>query len=126
MINEYIMNSSFDEMGNVKIPKHKVTEVILHCFTLTKNKQQSNWKYAEDANPNPNDGKRHHIRSFVIAHDDNPYPNTTKLKALLTTPTTNHSNIKTSGDYGKKLDGFCPTCLASVKLECRTKFGGIW
>lgn len=104
----------------------KETAVILHSFTLTRDGEARKWKYLEDANPNHNDGKRHRVRAFIIAHNDVPYPDTTKLKALMAIPTSNHSNITNSEDYGSKLGGFCPTCLASVKAECKKKFGGNW
>lgn len=104
----------------------KITEVVLHCYTLTRNPKRPQWDYSEDLNPDPDDGKRHRIRSFVIAHDDNPFPNTGKLKSLLAIPTVNHSNIKNSGDYGSKLGGFCPGCLSKAKTECKKKFRGNW
>lgn len=106
-----------------KTEAYKETSVILHCYTLTRDENRD-WSYSEDANPNPNDGKRHRIRSFVIAHDDNPYPSVTKLKSMLTTAKlTSHSNIKNSKDYGEKLGEFCSKCLVTVKKECKAKFG---
>ena len=102
----------------------KITSVILHSYTLSKTGDQ--WAYSQDRNPDPDDGSRHRIRSFVIAHDDNPFPDETKLKSLLAIPTTDHSDVKNSSDYGRKLGGFCPTCLDMVKRECKRKFGGNW
>lgn len=107
--------------------KYKETSVILHCYTLRRNRKKKEWNYSEDTNPDPNDGKRHRIRSFVIAHDNNPYLNTAKLKAMLNNPPLkDHSLIETSEDYGSKLGGFCVGCLSTVKSECKTKFGGDW
>lgn len=117
-----LRNSFVQPMGSIS--KYKETSVILHSYTLAS--VNNEWQYNEDVNPDPNDGKRHKIRSFVIAHDNNPYPDTVKLKALLAIPTVNHSNIKNSSDYGSKLGGFCPTCLTKVKTECKKKFGGSW
>lgn len=104
----------------------KVTEVILHSFTCTPDLKTKSWKYSEDVNPNLNDGKRHKVRGLIIAQDNNPYPNITRLKEILTQPIVNHSNIKNSKDYGTKLINFCPTCLAMTKSECKKKFGGNW
>ena len=99
------------------VPAHKETSVILHCYTITDE------VFVEDVNPNPNDGKRHKIRSFIIAYDDKTYPSVTTLKSMLTNAKiTNHSNIKTSQDYGSKLGNFCPKCLAMVKKEVNRKF----
>ncbi len=99
--------------------KSKIT-VILHSYTLKRN--QTQWDYSEDINPNPNDGNRHHIRSFIIAIDDKPYPSEAKLKTMLQQQTKSHSNIKTSQQYGEKLGGFCPQCLAVVRQECNKKW----
>lgn len=126
MIRDTFRSETRNPDGTIELSAHKETSVILHCYTLSKNDKTKTWNYSEDTNPNPNDGKRHRIRSFVIAHDNNPYPDATKLKTLINIPTKSHSNIKTSSDYGTKLGGFCLTCLSMVKKECKTKFGGNW
>ncbi len=100
---------------------HKLTQVILHDYILTK--KGSNYSYQQNAIPDLNDGKRHRTRGFIIAIDDKPYPSLEKLKKLLAPPTKSHSNIKTSNDYATKLTGFCPICLAETKMHCTTKFG---
>lgn len=109
-----------------KTGAYKETSVILHCYTLTRDNTKKAWNYSEDIKPNPDDGKRHKIRSLVIAHNDLPFPTKTALKNLLITENTDHSNIKNSKDYGEKLGGFCPKCLTMVKSECAKKFGDNW
>ena len=73
-----------------KTGAYKETSVILHCYTLTRHNTKKAWYYSEDTNPNLNDGKRHKIRSFVIAHNDLPYPDEVGLKNLLTPITIDH------------------------------------
>ncbi len=104
----------------------KITQVILHSYTLKKVK--NSWSFTEDQIIDLNDGKRHKVRSFTIAYDDKPYPTKARLQELLgDTPShpmiiQNHSNIKTSQDY-IRLGNFCPLCLQKCKQACNKKFG---
>ena len=115
-----------ETQASSKTGVYKETSVVLHCYTLTRDNTKKAWSYSEDINPNPNDGNRHKIRSFVIAHNNLPYPDKVRLKNILTAAITDHSNIKNSKNYGEKLDGFCPKCLANEKKECELKFGSDW
>lgn len=124
MIQETLTQTNVGTEENPNYRTVRETSVILHDYTLTK--KNNTLVYSQNTNPDLNDGKRHKTRSFIIAHNDSPYPDTTKLKALINIPTKNHSNIKNSADYGSKLGGFCPTCQAMVKSECKNKFGGTW
>jgi len=115
------------ETGADKIdPAHVSTTVVLHCYSLKRNEKTKTFDYSEEdqSTVNPNDGKRHKIKSLKIAKDGNPYPSAAKLKAMLNNAVLqNHSNIKTSQQYGGNLGNFCPTCLASCKKECNKLFG---
>ena len=107
----------------------KETSVILHTYTCTVNKTTHQFEFHEETKPDLNNGKRHRVRSFVIAHDDKEYPNKGDLKKLLTPSKLEdikHMNIKTSKEYGENLGGFCTKCLKKVKDECKKKFGGNW
>jgi len=127
MLRNTFTNLKSDDGTTVK--KVKITSVIEHSFVLTRNAKTKlyNYKEVDKSTINPNDGKRHKERGLIIAHDDLPYPSTTRLKEILTKNTgKNHANITTSIDYSKKLIGFCPMCLASVKAECKKLFGENW
>lgn len=126
MIRDSLVTEKRNLDGTLRTKAYKQTSVILHSYILERDSKTKTWKYSEDERLNLNDGFRHRTRSFVIAHDDVPHPNVTKLKELLVIPTTDHSNVKTASDYGSKLGGFCPDCLAKVKSECKKKFGGNW
>ncbi len=116
-----------ETMVTQKTGHYKETSVILHCYTLTKNSLHQ-YRYSEDKIPNLNDGKRHRVRSFIIAHNDKEYPNKIELKKLLKPVKLekNHMNVKNCQEYGENLGGFCTECVAQVKKECKKKFGRNW
>lgn len=125
MIIESTNKKNIGTKENPVMKEVKITEVALHCFTLTINKEKKQFDYAyEDAQTiDFNDGKRHRVRGHRIAEDDVIFP---ELIEQLTNPTmADHSGITNAKQYGEKLGNFCPLCLKDTIMESKRKFPNV-